>query len=82
MSYEKAFEFEANEDFVELCFPDDTAVHIDLEGVEAELLRNPRDQFLLDDLAFNDSLRYVQLVLRGKLKGWLVARWHFDQNIC
>ena len=29
MSREIAFEFEANEEFVELCFPDGTGVHID-----------------------------------------------------
>ena len=71
MSYEKAFEFEANEEFVELCFPDGTAVHIDREGVEAGLLRHPRDQFLLDTLAFNEPLRYLQLVLREDLEHWL-----------
>ena len=71
LSYEKAFDFEANEEFVELCFPDGTAVHIDREGVEAGLLRHPRDQFLLDALAFNDPFRYVWMVLRGDLRKWL-----------
>ncbi len=71
MSYEKAFAFEANEEFVELCFPDGTVVHIDREGVEADLLRHPRDQFLLDTLAFNDPFRYVRMVLRGDLRKWL-----------
>lgn len=71
MSYEKAFEFEANEEFVELCFPDGTVVHIDRESVEADLLQHPRDQFLLDTLAFNEPLRYMQLVLWGDLQNWL-----------
>lgn len=71
MSCEIAFEFEANEEFVELLFPDGTAVHIDREGLEADLLRHPRDQFLLDTLAFNDPFRYVQMVLRGRLESWL-----------
>ena len=71
MIYETAFAFEANEEFVELSFPDGTAVHIDREGVEADLLRHPRDQFLLDTLAFNDPFRYVQLALRGRLESWL-----------
>ena len=74
MSYKTVFEFEANEEFVELSFPDGTAVHIDREGVEAGLLRHPQDQFLLDTLAFNDPFRYVQLVLRGKLKRWLAKK--------
>ena len=71
MSYEIAFEFEADEEFVELSFPDGTAVHIDREGVEVDLLRHPRDQFLLDTLAFNEPFRYVQLALRGRLESWL-----------
>ena len=71
MGHEIAFEFEANEEFVELSFPDGTAVHIDREGIEGSLLRHPRDQFLLDTLAFNDPFRYVQLVLRGRLESWL-----------
>ena len=71
MIYETAFAFEANEEFVELSFPDGTAVHIDREGVEADLLRHPRDQFLLDTLAFNEPFRYVQMALRGRLESWL-----------
>lgn len=62
MSYKVAFEFEANEEFVELCFPDGTVVHIDCKGVEAGLLQHPRNQFLLDTLAFNvchDKLVFV-----------------------
>lgn len=71
MSHEIAFVFEANEEFVELSFPNGTAVHIDREGVEANLLQHPQDQFLLDTLAFNEPLRYVQLALRGRLESWL-----------
>ena len=36
MSPEIAFEFEANEEFVELSFPGGTAVHIDREGLKAD----------------------------------------------
>ena len=71
MSHEIAFEFEANEEYVELSFPCGTVVHIDREGVESDLLRHPRDQFLLDTLAFNEPFRYVQMVLRGRLESWL-----------
>ena len=71
MSYEKAFEFEANEMYVELRFPDETVVHIDREEIEAGLLRHPRDQFLLDTLAFNEPLQYTQLALTGRLENWL-----------
>ena len=79
MSCEIAFEFEANEEFVELCFPDGTVIHIDREGVEAGLLQHPRDQFLLDTLAFNDPFRYVQLALRGNLKRWLTNSRQFPK---
>ena len=72
MSYEIAFEFEANEEYVELSFPDRTVVHIDREGIEEELRHHPRDQFLLDTLAFNEPLKYVRLILRGELEFWLV----------
>ena len=71
MSCEIAFEFEANEEFVELSFPDGTAVHIDREGIEEGMRQHPRDQFLLDALAFNEPFRYVQMVLRGRLESWL-----------
>ena len=71
MSCEIAFEFEANEEFVELSFPDGTAVHIDREGAEEGIRWHPRDQFLLDTLAFNDPFRYVQLALRGRMESWL-----------
>ena len=79
MSNKIAFEFEANEEFVELSFPDGTAVHIDREGVESDLLRHPRDQFLLDTLAFNEPLRYVQLARRGNLKRWLTNSRQFPK---
>ena len=79
MNYEIAFEFEANEEFVELCFPDGTGVHIDREGIEGSLRRHPRDQFLLDTLAFNEPLRYVQLVLQGNLKRWLTYSRQFHK---
>ena len=47
-------------------------MHIDREGVEADLLRHPRDQFLLDTLAFNEPLLYVQQALEGRLENWLM----------
>ena len=71
MSYEMVFEFEANEEFVELSFPDGTVVHINGEGIEEDLRRHPRDQFLLDTLAFNEPLRYVQMAMPGSLESWL-----------
>ena len=71
MGYEIAFEFEATEEFVELTFPDGTVVHIDREGVEDDLRHHPRDQFLLDTLAFNEPLRYVQMAMSGSLESWL-----------
>ena len=71
MGYEIAFEFEANEEFVELTFPDRTVVHIDREGIEEGLRHHPRDQFLLDTLAFNEPLRYMQMVMSGRLESWL-----------
>ena len=71
MSHEIAFEFEANEEFVELSFPDGTAVHIDREGAEEGIRRHRRDQFLLDTLAFNEPLQYTQLALTGRLENWL-----------
>ena len=71
MSHEIEFVFEANEEFVEIRFPDGTAVHIDREGVEEGMRQHPRDQFLLDTLAFNEPLRYVQMALRGNLRRWL-----------
>ena len=79
MSYETALKFEANEEFVELSFPDGTAVHIDREGIESGLLRHPRDQFLLDTLAFNEPLRYVQMALQGNLKRWLTNSRQFPK---
>ena len=79
MSHEIAFAFETNEEFVELSFPDGTAVHIDREGIEKGMRLHPRDQFLLDTLAFNEPFRYVQLALRGNLKRWLTYSRQFPK---
>lgn len=83
MSYEKTFGFEANEAFVELRFPNGTVVHIDREGVEADLLRHPRDQFLPDTLAFNtcsDFVIFICFLPACFLKEFLVCPRSIDNH--
>ena len=74
-AYENALAFEANEKFVDLCFPDGSVVHIDREGVEAEILQHSVDRFRLDDLAFYEPLRHVHLVLEGNMRSWIGVSW-------
>ena len=71
MNPEIAFEFEANADYVELCFPDGNSVHIDRRGAEADVTRTVADRIALDTLAYNDPFAYVRLMLYGDPRSWL-----------
>lgn len=64
MGQEIAFMFEANEEMVELRFPDGTSLRIDRAGAEKSVIKNSIDRKALDSLAYNHPLAYVQLMLR------------------
>lgn len=74
MGYTQAFEFEANEVFVELRFTEGTRLRVDRRGAEAGYVRTSRDRTALDMLAYNDPFAYVQLMLRGDPRKWLETR--------
>ena len=71
MKYEKAFEFEANEESVELRLPDGTILRLDRRRIEAGIVRGASDQISLDWLAYNNPFSYVQLMLYGDPSAWL-----------
>lgn len=75
MSYEKAFEFEANERIVELWFSDGTNLCVDQRGAEKGIVRTCQDQIMLDMLAYNDPFSYVRLMLYGEPRRWLEAHY-------
>ena len=54
MKYERAFEFEATSDYVELRFVDGTILRIDRYRAEIGIIKTVSDQIAMDELAYNN----------------------------
>ena len=65
-------EFNIDSACVELKFADGSIISIDCTAVEDEYADNMYERSELDYLVYNDPLKYVKLLLSGKLKEHLL----------
>ncbi|MDY5948708.1 MAG: DUF6061 family protein [Oscillospiraceae bacterium] len=66
--YIKSCEFNMDTACIEVTLTDGSVVGIDCTAVEDEYADNMYERSELDYLVYNDPLKYVKLLLSGKLK--------------
>lgn len=70
--YIKSCEFNMDTACIEVTLTDGSVVGIDCTAVEDEYADNMYERSELDYLVYNDPLKYVKLLLSGKLKEHLL----------
>lgn len=71
MNYIKSCEFNIDTTYVEIKLTDGSMVSIDCIAVENEYANNMYETSELDFLIYNEPMRYVRLLLSGKMEEYL-----------